>query len=72
MAITGDAFFVAHCLGNRLTQSDAHIFNGVVIINVCIAFGCHSQINHAVPGNLIQHVIEEWNPRIELSFARTI
>jgi hypothetical protein len=44
----------------------------VVIINVCIAFGYDSQINHAMSSNLIQHVIEEWNPRIKLSFTRTV
>ena len=42
---------------NRLAQGNTHIFNSVVIINVCVAFCSHSEVNHAVTSNLIEHVI---------------
>ena len=39
MTVTAQTFFVAHGLGHCLTQGDAHIFDGVMAINVQVAFG---------------------------------
>ncbi len=39
MAVTGDAFFVPHGLGQGLTHSNPHILHCVVGIDVQITFG---------------------------------
>ena len=62
MTVTKDAFFVAHRLGERLPQRDADVFDGVMIINMQIARGVDIQIDQAVTGNLIEHVIQERDP----------
>ncbi len=57
MAIASNARFVAHRLSNGLSKSNANIFNGVMVINVGVTFCLHLKINHAVPSNLIEHMV---------------
>ena len=47
MAIAADAFFVANRLVKGLTQSNAHVFDGVVAVDVQIAVRLDVQVNHA-------------------------
>jgi hypothetical protein len=44
----------------------------VVIVNVGIAFSNDLEVNHAVTGNLIEHVVQEGHARGKLRFASTI
>jgi hypothetical protein len=57
IAIARNAGFIAHCFGNGLPQGDSNVFHGVVIVNVGIAFGDDLEVNHAVTGDLIEHVV---------------
>ena len=54
-----DAFAVAQRLGEQLAEHDADVFDGVVLIDVEIAFGVEFEIEAAVLGEQLQHVIEE-------------
>ena len=51
---------LAERLGKRLAQGDPHILYSMVIINMGIAIGHYFEVDHAVTGNLIQHVVKEW------------
>ena len=64
--IAADATFVPHRLGNRLTQGDANVFHGVVSIDVQVPNRLDLQIDQAVSGNLVQHVIKKSNACGEL------
>jgi hypothetical protein len=72
MAITTQPFFVAHGFGNGLAQGDANIFYGVVTVDVQIAFGIDFQIDEAVAGNLVQHVIKETNAGRQAGLAGAV
>jgi hypothetical protein len=65
MAITDDAFLVANRFAERLAHRDADVLYGVMGIDVQIAFGMNIEINLAVPGNLVEHMLEKGQPRIE-------
>ena len=43
----------------RLSQHDADIFDGVMLIDIEVALGFELQIEAAVMGEEFQHVIEE-------------
>ena len=46
-------------LANKLAEHDADVFDGVVLVDVEIAVGVKLQIEAAVLGEQLQHVIEE-------------
>src|SRR4029453_8737587 len=54
-----DAFAIAERLEHRLAQDDAHVFDGVVLVDVEIAGGPPLQVEAAVSREQLQHVIEE-------------
>ena len=59
MAVAGNAALVAHGGLERLADGNAHVFHGVVAVNVQITHAVHVQINQAVAGNLIEHVVKK-------------
>ena len=72
MAVTRDAFFIAERACKRLAQGNADIFHRVMGIDFQIAFGVDFQIDQAVPGDLIQHVIEKRNARGKQGFTGAV
>ena len=46
-------------LREQLAEHDAHVFDGVVLIHVEIAVGLQRQVEAAVLGEQLQHVVEE-------------
>jgi histidinol-phosphate aminotransferase len=72
MAVTAHAFLVRDRLRQSLTERDAHVFDGVVGIDMQIAFRLDLEVDHAVTRNLIQHVIEEADPRGQRRLAAAI
>jgi hypothetical protein len=72
MAIATQAFFITHRFGHGLTQSDAHIFHGVVAIDVQIALGFDFQIDETVASNLIEHVVKETNAGGQAGLASAV
>src|SRR5579875_587122 len=54
-----DAFTVAKGFGEQLAEHDADVFDGVVLVDIEIAIGREFQIEAAVLGKELQHVIEK-------------
>ena len=54
-----DAFAIAERLGEQLAEHDAGVFHGVVLVHVEIAIGVELQVEAAVLGEELQHVIQE-------------
>src|SRR4051812_48781820 len=46
----------------RFAEGDADIFDGVVLVDIEVALGRDLQIESTVPGDELQHVIEESDP----------
>ena len=44
---------------NRFAERDADVFDGVMLIDVEIAGGLDLQVEAAVPGDQVEHVIEK-------------
>ena len=50
---------VAERLGHRLPQRDADVLDRVVRVDVEVAVRAHDEVDHAVPRELVEHVIEK-------------
>ena len=72
VAVAGQALLVAQGLGEGLADGDADVFHRVVTVDVQVALGLHLQIDQAVAGDLVQHVVEEGNAGIELGTAGAV
>src|SRR5690606_11290742 len=72
VAVAAQTLLVAHCPGKGLAEGDANIFHGVVIVDVQVAATFDVHVDHPVPGNLIQHVLEEGNTDVEVGLAGTV
>jgi hypothetical protein len=72
MAVAANAAFVAQRLLDRLAQGDADVLDGVMGVDVQIALGFDLQIDQAVAGDLIEHVIEEGQATGELGVSSTV
>ena len=72
MPVSTNTFFVAHRFRKSLTESDTHIFYGVVSINVQVTIGSDIEIDQTMARNLIKHVIEKRHTRVEFLLTGTI
>ena len=72
MAISAYAFFVTHSFEQGLPQGNSNIFDGVVRIDVQVAFGANRDIHHAMPCDLIDHVIQKRHTGFQSGLASTI
>src|SRR5690554_2951042 len=72
VAVTADAFLVAHRLLERLAEGDADIFHGVVVVDVEVALAGDVQVYQAVAGNLVHHVVKEGHTGVKAGFAGAI
>src|SRR6056297_1133454 len=59
VAVSADAGLVAERGGQRLTESDAAILHGVVVVDMQIARRRHAHVDEAVARELVEHVVEE-------------
>ena len=72
MAITAQAFFVAHGFGHRLTERDTDVFNCVVTINVQVAGALNVEVYQSVPGNLVEHVVKKANAGRQIGLTSAV
>src|SRR5437660_4147339 len=69
---TQNAAFAAQGLIEDLTQRNAHIFHGVVLINLKISVSAQFKIEATMTGKKLQHVIEEMNAGRDLILATPV
>jgi hypothetical protein len=67
-----DAAPVAQGLGQGLAEGDAHVFVGVVIVDVGVAPGADLQVDQPVAADLVEHVVEERHTGAHRALARAI
>lgn len=72
VAVTGHALFVADGFIDSLTERNTDIFDRVVRIDMQVALGFDVDIDQAVAGDLINHVIEERYAGVETRFTAAI
>ena len=72
VAVAEYAALVAHRLGHGLSQDDADVFDGVVGVHVEIAVGLDNEVDTAMAGHLVQHVLEERYSGIERRMPGTV
>ena len=65
MTVTADAGFAAQGLFQGLTEYDADVFYGVVVVDVQIAFAGDVEVDHAVTGDLGKHMLKEGDAGVE-------
>lgn len=69
MTIANDALLVADRLREGLAERDADVFDGMVRVDFEIALRIDLDIDQAVPGDLIQHVVQKRNAGDKPGFA---
>ena len=72
VTVARQPLFIAPGFGQRLAKGDADIFDRVVGVDVQVALGLNIQINQAMPGNLVKHVIEKGNAGGKLALTGAI
>ena len=72
MAEAADAAPVGQGLGQGLAQGDPHVLVGVVVVDVGVAPGGDLQIQQAVTGELVEHVVEKGDTGGHLAAAGAI
>ena len=59
MAVAIDTRLVAHRLFERLAERDADVFHRVVRVDVQVTLRMHRDVHHAMPRELVEHVVRE-------------
>ena len=72
MPVAHNALLVSDRFAKRLPEGDANVFHSVVRIDVQIPLGLDIQIHLTVSSDLIQHMLEERQPCIEVALASAI
>src|SRR5206468_1560091 len=67
-----DALLVAERFVECLAESDADVFDRVVLVNIEVAFASELQVESAVASKELEHVIEEANAGGNLVGAASI
>ena len=72
VAVADQAALVADRLADRLAEGDADVLDGVVAVDVQVALGLDLEIDQAVAGDLLEHVVEEADAGGELGGAGAV
>ena len=72
VGIAGDALHVAERLADGLAQRDADILHRVVLVDVEVALCLDRQVDQAVAGDLVQHVVEEADAGLDSPLAGAV
>ena len=65
MTVAADAGFAAQGLFQGLSEYDADVFDGVVVVDVQVAFAGDVEVDHAVAGDLGKHMLKEGYAGVE-------
>ena len=66
------ASLVAERLQDTFAYDDSSVLYGVVLVYVQVAFGLYRQIYSAMLGNLLEHMVKESYPSIDVALAASI
>jgi len=72
VAVAGDVGLVAQRFGKGLPQRDGDVFDRVVVVHVQIAVARHLQVEAAVLGEEVEHVVEEADAGVVLVGPRPV
>jgi len=72
MAVAADSRLVAERLADRLPEADARVLDRVVLVDLEVAGGLHGQVDRPVPGEQLEHVVEEADAAGHLAAARAV
>lgn len=70
--VSVNPFCLSQGLSNRLSKADAHIFHGMMVIDVEIALGVNGEVHAAVMSKETEHVIEKGDTRMNRISTRSI
>ena len=70
--IAGDTGHGTKRLLHRLSQRDADVLGGVVIVDMKIAIRLDRDVDPRMPGQQIEHMVEEADPGRNLRHTRTV
>ena len=69
VAVALYATLVAERLADAFAQSQCHILDGMVFIDMEVAIATDVEVGHAVLGYLFEHVVEEAKSRLDVCFS---
>src|SRR5574343_1739271 len=72
MAVAGQAFLVTPGLGQRLAKGDADILDRMMRVDVQVALGVDVDVDPAMTGDLVKHVIEKGHAGSKFALAGAI
>ena len=70
--VAHEAGLVAERLRDALADDQAQVFGRVVAVDLDVARGAHRQVDEAVPRDLLDHVRQERQRRVDLRAARPV
>ena len=70
--ITFDAALVSKSLEECFAEGEGSVFNGVVLVHVEVTLHLDIEVDAAVLGNLLEHVVEEAEARGDLALAGAV
>jgi hypothetical protein len=57
---------------SRLTERDASVLDGVVVVYVQVALGLDRHVDQRMARKLVQHMVEEADARRNIGFSRAV
>jgi len=55
-----------------LAEGNADVFHRVVTVNMKVAFGMDIEVDQAVAGDLVEHVVKKTNAGVQPGLARAV
>ena len=71
-SISLDSPLVAQRLSNAFSECNSGVLNSVVFIDIEVSLHMNSEIHISMFGNLLKHVVEESNTRVDVGLSRSV
>ena len=70
--VTADSRLVSHRLFDGVSEDDSRILHRMMSVHMQVALHTHCQVEQAVSGKAVQHVIEKTDPCLNLAFSASV
>ena len=70
--IAPDAALVAERLRQRPPERDADVLDGVMVVDLEVALGADVQVDHRMPRQLVEHMVEEADAGLAVVLAAAV